>query len=90
MRAGRHLGRRGILGQGLPVGAIELGSGRQGTAVAIDHVAHVRIDGVGGDKGLGLGGDGGEDALLVEADAVGAATVRVGVKAGAANLERRD
>lgn len=45
-------------------------------------------DGVRGDEGLRLGGDGGEDAFLGEAGAVGAAAVFRRVEAGAANLPR--
>ena len=69
----RLLGGRG---QWLAVGAVER-RGRAGTAP----------DGVGRHEGLGLGGDGGEDALLREADAVGAAAVLRSLETGAANLQ---
>ena len=49
-------------------------------------VAQVWVGGVGWDEGVCLGGDGGEDAFLVEAEAVGAASVWGGVEAVTANL----
>lgn len=61
--------------QRLPVGAVH-GRGR----------ANAAPDGVSGDKGLRLRRDGREDAVLVEAQAVGTAAVLGGLEARAADL----
>lgn len=63
--------------QRLPVRAVH-GRGR----------ADAAPDGVCGDEGLRLRGDGGEDAVLVESQAVGAAAVLGGLEAGAADLKQ--
>ena len=55
--------------------------GRQGP-----RVAKMWVGSVGRDKGLRLGGDGGEDAFLLEALAVGTTTVIRCLEAGATNL----
>jgi hypothetical protein len=49
-------------------------------------ISHSTPDGVRGDKGLRLCGDGREDAVLVEAHAIRAAAVIGRLEAGAANL----
>lgn len=69
------VGRRLSSGQWLAVGAVQR-RWRASTAP----------DGVSRHKSLSLGGDGGEDALLREAHAVGAAAVFRGLKARAADL----
>lgn len=86
--AGQILLLRLRLARRLAVGVCVVGR-RQRLAVGAVHGrgrADAAPDGVGGDKGLRLGGDGGEDAVLVEAQAVGAAAVLGGLEAGAANL----
>lgn len=85
-RAGQRVARLGVRravgvgrrlggGQWLAVRAVQR---RRGAGTAPDCVC--------GHEGLGLGGDGCEDALLREAHAVGAAAILRGLEAGAANL----
>ena len=57
-----------------------------GASVPAASVAQVRIGRVGWDESVGLRGDGREDAFLVEAGAVGAASVGRRVEAVASDL----
>jgi hypothetical protein len=77
-----------LLARWLPVG-ITVARRRKGLPIGTVHgrwLSDAAPDGVGRDESLGLRGDGGEDAVLVEPHAVGAAAIFSRLEARAPDL----
>ena len=79
-----------LLPRRLPIG-IAMARRRKRLPVGAVHgrwLADTTPDGMRRDEGLGLGGDGSEDAVLVEPHAVGAAAIFSRLEARAADLQK--